>query len=228
MANRNWMSGGKIYSMHVKPVLLDCNFEVDADDAAGFGITNLKGPCIQAVYMHSTAATPSSVNPAAGTIVVRLSDAYSRSFISGVSAKISPNSGSDVKIDNSALTAGVAYVISILGNASAAKWHLIGVPAGVTPAVGVSFIALSNGGAGNVLTSRVQTAAAAGTGIASIESLGNMDLSLNPLPSANQGYGAQIILQCRDYTGALANPAEGSVICLAFYLSDSSITVQGE
>jgi hypothetical protein len=69
---------------------------------------------------------------------------------------LAPNSGADVKIDNSAMTAGQLYTITTLGNATAAKWTAIGVPAGVTPAVGVSFIALTNGGAGNVLTSKVQ------------------------------------------------------------------------
>lgn len=55
MANRNWASGGKIYSMHVKPVLLDCNFIVDSANGNGLGIRSLKGPCVSAVYMHSSA-----------------------------------------------------------------------------------------------------------------------------------------------------------------------------
>lgn len=225
MANRNFASAGKIYSMHVMPVLLDCSFTVD--DSQTIGISNLKGPAIQAVYMNSAAATPSGPNPAAGTIVVRLSDNYNR-VLRVLDARISPASGSDVKIDNSAMTAGVAYVITTLGNATAAKWHAIGVPAGVTPAVGVAFIAASNGGAGNTLTSRVQTSAAAGTGVASIEIVGNPNVSVAPDPTANQGYGAQIILQCRDYAGALVAPAAGSVIALDMYLSNSSILIQGE
>lgn len=225
MANRNWASGGKIYSMHVSPVMIDCRFEIDVD--AANGIANLKGPAISAVYSHSTAATPSSPNPAAGTIVIRLSDNY-QGLYSGVKAHIqSALSGSDVKIDNSAMTAGVAYTITTLGNASATKWHTIGVPAGVTPAVGVSFVALSNGGAGNVLTSRVQASATTST-VASIEIVGQANLSLNPTASANQGYGGQIILQCRDYAGALVQPAEGSIIYLMFYLSNSSVLIAGE
>jgi hypothetical protein len=230
MANRNFASGGKIYSMHVMPVLLDCNFIVDAADEDGYGITNLKGPAIADVFMNTSAGTPASDSPepAAGTIVVRLADNFNRQFISGLHVIQSPLSGSDVKIDNSAMTAGVAYTITTLGNATAAKWHAIGVPAGVTPAVGVSFIAASNGGAGNTLTSRVQITAATGSGIASIEVVGNPDLSISPSPSANQGYGGQIILQCRDYAGAIAAPADGSRISLAFYLSNSSVVIQGE
>lgn len=226
MANRNFASGGKIYSMHVSPVLLDCNFQVDATNANG--ITSLKGPCISAVYMHSTHATPSAFNPASGTILVQLQDNYNGVYSAGQPTIISPASASDVKIDNSAMTAGVAYTITTLGNATAAKWHTIGVPAGITPAVGVSFIALSNGGAGNTLTSRVQTSAAAGSGIASIEMVKNPNNTLAPDPSINQGYGGYIIFQCRDYAGALAAPAAGSIISLSFYLRNSSVTVSGE
>lgn len=229
MANRNFASGGKIYSMHVSPVLLDCNFIVDADNTNGLGIRSLKGPAIQAVYMHSSIATPSALNPNPqnGVIVVRLSDNYNRIFNSVRANLSSPLSGSDVKIDNSAMTAGVAYTITTLGNATAAKWRAIGVPAGVTAAVGVSFIAASNGGAGDTLTSRVQAVATSST-VSSIEVVGNPDLSIAPAPSANQGYGGQIILICRDYAGAIVAPADEVKIGLQFYLSNSSIVVQGE
>lgn len=226
MANRNFASGGRIYSMHVMPVLIDCNFIVDSSNADG--ITSLKGPLVQDVFMN-TSVTPSASNPnpAAGTIVVRLENGYNRLFSEYTSIQ-SPTSGSDVKIDNSALTEGVAYQITTLGDATEAKWHAIGVPAGVTPAVGVSFIAASDGGSGNTLTSRVQASATAGSGIASIELMGNQTLSISPDPRANQGYGAQFILQCRDYAGAIAAPADGSLISLSFYVSNSSITIQGE
>lgn len=207
------------------PVALDCNFSVLASNGAG--LTGLVGPYISAVWMHSSAPSASNPNPASGTIVIRLQDNYKLLYMHGSSFQ-SPNSGSDVKIDNSAMTAGVAYVITTLGNASAAKWHAIGVPAGVTPAVGVSFIAASNGGAGNTLTSRVQTSAAAGSGVASIEIVGDPNASISPDPTANQGYGAQIILQCRDYAGAIVAPADGSKIRLSLLLSNSSVLVGGE
>lgn len=226
MANRNWANGKKISAMHVLPAILDCNFVVAAADTGGLGITSLKGPAISAVYMH-TSATPaaSNPNPASGTIIVRLANNYAQNIANVRGMIQSPNSGSDVKIDNSAMTAGVAYVITTLGNATAAKWHAIGVPAGVVPAVGVSFTAASNGGAGNTLTSRVQTSAAAGSGVCTIEVVGSPALSSNPSPSANQGYGAQIILQCRDYAGAIVAPTDGSVITVVIYLDESSIVI---
>lgn len=225
MANRNFASGGKIYSMHVMPVLLDCNFVVDATDEDGLGITDLKGPAISAVYMHSTAATPSDLNPAAGTIVVQLQDNYNRAFISGLHAIQSPLSGSDLLVASAGLTAGIAYTISVIGTTTTAAWHALGVPAGVTPAVDVSFIAAATSAVG---TGAVQITAAAGSGIASIEVVGDPDQSIAPNPNANQGFGGQIILQCRDYAGAIAAPADGSKISLAFYLSNSSIVISGE
>lgn len=224
MANRNFSSGGKLYSMHTMPVIIDCNFIVDSTSTNG--ISSLKGPTVQAVYMN-TSASASSTNPAAGTIIVQLQDNYNQLMAYDFSI-ISPNSGSDVKIDNSAMTAGVAYTITTLGNASTAKWIAIGVPAGVTPAVGVSFVAASNGGAGNTLTSRVQASATAGSGIASIEMVGKPNLSIAPNRLVQSSYGAQFILQCRDYAGAIAAPAAGSTIAIKMLLSNSSVQVQGE
>lgn len=225
MANRNWSSGGKIYSMHTSPVLLDCNFVVDAANGNGLGIRSLKGPAIQAVYMHSSAATPSSINPASGTIVVQLADNYNRS-LSGFNAIVSPVSGSPL----TATTAHTPVIIVSLGTATAAQsladFRAVGLPRGITPAVGVSFVPTSSATIGHSAT--VEIAAAAGSGICSIETLGDPNLSIAPDPTQNQGFGAQIILQCRDYAGAIAAPADGSVISLAFYLSNSSILVQGE
>lgn len=212
--------------MHTSPVIIDCNFIVD--DTQTIGISSLKGPCVNAVYMHSAAATPSGVNPAAGTIVVQLADNYNMSLMSMRGMIQSPNSGSALKIDNSALTAKVAYVITTLGDATAAAWHTLGVPAGVTPAVGVSFIAASVGAGANSSTSRVQASAAAGSSVATIEIVGDPNLSIAPDPTVNQGYGASLILQCRDYAGAIVAPAAGSKISLAFLLSNSSVTISGE
>jgi len=268
MANRNYPSGGKIYTGHVKPLLFDCNFVVDSTNGNGLGIRSLKGPYVQNVFMHTTQtpgagntnpATPNfavtNPNPASGLIVVQFTDNFYRSY-SGFNAIASPASGSALKIDNSALTAGQAYIITTLGNATAAKWKAIGVPAGVTPAVGVSFIAASNGGSGNTLTSRVMVAST--SGITDIETVGDPNLSIAPSVTA-QGFGAQMILQCLaptiavtsgtagnavtlnagttlEATGggtvastmAVTAPADGTVISLGFLLGDSSILLQGE
>lgn len=238
MANRNWANGKKISIMHVEPVLLDCNFIVDSTNGNGLGIRSLKGPAVQNAFMHTTTtpgagntnpSTPNvpvtNPNPASGTIVIQLQDNYNRS-LSGTHANVSPTSGSSIAISSAGTVAGIAYIITTVGSTTTADWHALGVPAGVTPAVGVAFIAASTTtkpGSGVVMIT-----AAAGAGICSIETVGDPNLSIAPDLSRSQGYGAQIILQCRDYAGAIAAPANGTVISLQFLLSNSSITVQGE
>lgn len=238
MANRNFASGGKIYSMHVKPVLLDCNFVVDSSNVNGLGISSLKGPMIQNVFMHTSAtpangntnpATPNisvlNPNPAAGTIIVQFQDNFNRSF-SGFNQNRSALAGSA----STSTTNHVASVITTLGTATPAQslseFQAKGLPKGITPAIGVSFVATASGVIGH--SAAVDTPAAAGSGIMNIEVLGDPNLSIAPIPNAGQGYGASMILQCRDASGAIAAPADNSVISLSFYLSDSSVTIQGE
>lgn len=222
MANRNFSSGGKLYSMHTMPVLVDCNFVVDSTNGNGLGIRTLKGPLVANVYMN-TSATPASgnPNPAAGSILIQLQDNYNRS-LSGFDARVSPVSGTPL----TATTAGTPVIIVSLGTATAAQWQAKGLPTGVTAAVGVAFVPTASGTIGG--SAAVEIAAATGTGIASIETLGDPNLSIAPNPNANQGYGASFILQCRDYAGAIAAPANGSVISIAMYLSNSSVQVAGE
>ncbi len=218
MANRNFPSQ-RLYSMHAMQVQIDASFTVLATNADG--ISGLKAPGVQNIFMHtSTTPSASNPNPAAGNIIVRLQDNYQR--LIAVEAMLqSANSGSDVKIDNSAMTAGAVYVITTLGNATAAKWHTIGVPAGVTPAVGVSFVAASNGGAGNTLTSRVQTQATMTT--MNIAVVGNPDTTVAPNPTANQGYGASLILQSFDAAGALIAIPDGAKVFLKLIMSNSTV-----
>jgi hypothetical protein len=221
MSNRNYANGGKIHSMRGGLTIVDCNFVVDSTNGNGLGIRSLKGPLVKNVFMYTT-ATPAAgnPNPADGTIVVQLEDNFN-SLLSGFEAIVSPVSALSVKIDNSILVPGIAYIITTLGDASVAKWQAIGVPSGVTPAVGVSFVATSDGGAANVSTSRVMTAAVLGSGICTIETVGDSNLSLHPDASKQQGFGGQIILQCRDFAGAAAAPVDGTVISLSFLLNNS-------
>ena len=220
MANRNFSNGGKIRIMHIEPVLVDCNFIVDSTNGNGLGVRSLKGPLVQNVYMH-TSATPATgnPNPASGTILIQLADTYNRS-LSGFNSNVSPVSGSALKIDNAALTAGVPYIITTVGNSTLATWQAIGLPSGVTPAIGVPFIATGTGGTANVSTSRVETTASGGSTIMSIETVGDPNTSITAL---NTGYGAYFICQCRNISGAVAAPADGTTISLAFYLKNSSV-----
>lgn len=219
MANRNWSSGGKIYSMHTMPVLLDCNFVVDSTNGNGLGIRQLKGPTIANVYMK-TSATPAAgnPNPGTGTIVIQFADNYNRS-LSGFSSIVSPLSGTPL----TSTTAGTAYVIVSLGTASAAQWTAAGLPNGFAPAVGAAFIATATGTIGG--SASVEVVATAGSGITSIETVGDPNQTIAPI--GTPGAGAQIIAQCFA-SGIQTAPANGTVISLSFLLSNSSVQVAGE
>lgn len=234
MANRNFSNGGKIWAMESAPVLISCNFVVDSANGNGLGLRSLKGPLVQNVFMHTSASpgsgnsnpatpniSPLNPNPAAGSIIIQLQDNYNRS-LSGFNAIVSPVSGTPL----TATTAGTPVVIVSLGTATAAQWQAVGLPKGISPAVGVSFSPTSSATIGG--SAAVEIAAAAGSAVMSIETLGDPNLSLAPSPSANQGFGGQIILQCRNVSGAIAAPADGSVISISMYLSNSSVSVQGE
>lgn len=236
MANRFFPNVGHFYSTHYLPVQLDCNFIVDSTNGNGLGIRSLKGPGIVNVFMH-TSASPgvgnngiTNPNPAAGTILVQFADNYNRIY-TGSDSIVSPL-GSSIKVDASdaALTPGVAYVITILGDATAADWVALGVPPGVTPAVGCAFIALVSG-SGVASVSRVAPTAAAGSNIFRIETVGDTNQSIAP-NALLQPYGAQVILQCRNDSSSdasqIAAPANNSVISLNFLMSNSSLKVAGE
>ena len=50
MANRNYVSGGKIFSMHVSPVFLDCTVQIGAAGA----VSSFTGSTIKSVVLVST------------------------------------------------------------------------------------------------------------------------------------------------------------------------------
>jgi hypothetical protein len=159
----------------------------------------------------------------AGVIIVQLQDNYNR-VLKGFKSIVSPLSGTPL----TATTAGVASVIVSLGTATLAQWQAVGLPIGIVPAVGVSFVPTTSATIGG--SAAIEITASLGSGITTIETVGDANLSIAPnlSPSTNQGYGAQFILQARNYAGAITAPADGSVISLAFLLNNSGVTVSGE
>lgn len=217
MANRNY-SNSRIYTGHVMPVLLDCNFIVDSANGNGLGIRSLKGPYVQNVFMK-TSSTPAggNPNPDTGIIVVQFQDNYNRSF-SGFNAIVSPLSGTPL----TSTTTGTTYVIVSLGTATLAQWQTAGLPHGFTPAVGAAFVATATGTIGG--SAAVEITATAGSNITDIETVGDPNATL---ANADQFIGGQVILQCFKNAVKTA-PADGSVISLGFYLSNSSVLNNGE
>lgn len=236
MANRNF-ANSRIYTGHVMPVLLDCNFVVDSTNGNGLGIRNLKGAYVQNVFMH-TSSTPglgnsnpqtpgllvTNPNPASGVIVVQLQDNYNR-LLTGTSSLVPP-----IGTPTSSPTAGGAYILTSLGTATAAQCVAAGIPAGVVaagpgglPALGTAFIATGGTIGGSATAAPTATA---GAGIDTIDTVGDSNQAIAPV-EALQGFGAQLILECR-FEGAVTAPADGTVISLAMLLSNSSILIAGE
>lgn len=206
MSNRRYTQF--FYSAHAMPVLMDCNIAIGASGAVG----TLKGPGISSV-----------TRLAAGIYKVRFADNYNKLF--GFWGHLrAPVTGADVAAGS--LTPGVVYQITALGTTTTANWVTAGVPAGITPAVGVSFLcAATSAGTG--------TAKALGvSGITNIEILGDSNLQLSPIGVGL--IGGYCIVKCLGPTAAddtalvATDPASGSVLFLNFYLSNSSVVVSGE
>lgn len=230
MAGRSWASS-RIFNGHIQPVHIDCNFVVDSTNGNGLGIRNLKGAYVQNVFMHTSAtpgvgnsnnltpATPiTNPNPASGLIVVQFMDAFYGSYAGGNSI-VSPLGSS-----SGAITAGNAYILTSLGTATSAQLHAAGIPKGVTPAIGVAFIAASS----ETLPGSATAASTTASTVANINIVGDSNIGLAPYPIAVQGYGGQIILECRNYSDAVAAPVDGTVIALSFLLSNSGVKIQGD
>lgn len=229
MANRRYTSQF-LYQFEAMPVLLSCNFIVDSANGNGLGIRSLKGEGVHAVYMH-TSSTPlaGNPNPASGLIMVQFSDPYARSLMGGRSI------GSPLDTSVTSTTNHAAQVITSLGTATLAQWQAVGLPLGVVPALGVSFIATASATIGGSAT----VAPVKSSNIVNIEFVGDasLDSAQNMIKTPSTGSllqaigqttGGYQILRCVDSSGALATPTDGTVIALSFLLSNSSVQVKGQ
>lgn len=231
MANRRWTSQF-LYQYEAMPVLVSCNFVVDAANGNGLGIRSLKGNGVQNVFMHTSTTPgrgnapigtsglvgPLNPNPGNGVILVQLTDNFNR-YLSGFNGRVSP-----VTSTQTTTTSHVAYVITSLGSATLAQWQTAGLPLGLTPTVGQAFIAIATGTIGGSAT--VAPTATAGSGVDHIEVLGDPNTTLSVAQSAING-GGLIVLECFAASVVTA-PADTTVIGLNFYLSNSSVTVNGQ
>lgn len=188
------LNGKSYYTNVVQPKVVNLQFTVTPTN--GLGITSLKSNgFVRNVFMH-TSTTPTAndgytnPNPAAGFALVQFKNNFNY-YLNGLAQFRTPTA-TDTKVDNSELTAGQAYVITTLGDATAAIWTAIGVPPGVTPAVGVSFIALTVGAGANASTSRVQLPTT--SGIYQVEMIGNPGAMTSNSNIASNG-GAWLMMQ---------------------------------
>lgn len=202
---------------------IDCNFIVDSTNGNGLGVRSLKGSGCAHVYMHTSAtAAAGNPNPAAGYILVQLANNYS-GYIGGYSGFVSPVSGSNVNI-SSGLTQFNPYVITSVGTSTAANWQAVGLPAGLTPTVGQSFIATtSSAGTG---TGVVQAPLSTGSNTLYIDVIGDANQSVSATSGANilmrvMGGSIPIALPSPSPTPlplAATAPANNTVIGLRFVM----------
>lgn len=202
MANRRFNQF--FNTLHKMPVLLDCHFAVDSTAANGIG--TLRGGGVQAVYMHSSSPGASNPNPAAGLVLVQLQDNYNKlfGFNHGIKA---PNSGASLLVASAGLTVGQAYAITIVGTTTTAAWIALGVPRGIVPAVGVPFVAAATSALG---TGAVQLPATAGSGIVSMEVIGNSNLAIQSTAGNNSGASSGSYLVFRTNGLSFAGSALGT------------------
>lgn len=214
------------YNKHAKLVWLESKFVVTPTDARGItlpsGQTQLS-PGISNVFMHtSTTPAAGNPNPAAGEIMIQFTNSY-RTYYSGTTSLVSPLVGSA----STSTTTNVINVIAALGTATTAQWQVVGLPIGITPAVGVAFVATSSALIGGSAT--VDLRAAAGAGIDHCEVVGsnfqsNLTNGSIQNPSVALAAGGYLYLACFKNT-ALTAPTTGTLMTLGFLLGDSSARV---
>ena len=222
---------GHFYVPHTRPILIDCNFIVDPANGNGLGIRSLKGQGVRNVFMH-TSSTPGvgndgyvNPNPASGNILVQFRDNFTR-YYGGFSGFIPPVSGTPILVASAGVTAGTAYTIVSVGTTTQAGWQSLGLPAGVIPNVGASFIASVTGTATG--TGAVEVPASGYSGIDHIEVVGDPNQTIAPLGIAgSKNFGAWIV-HAALFEGALTAPATNTVIGMEFYFGQSSVQVAGE
>ncbi len=222
VARGNGQNGGHFYSNITQPVVIFCNFIVDPANGNGLGVRSIKSNgYLDNVFMHTT-ATPGvgghglvNPNPQPGTIMFQFKNNY-RVYLGGFQGAVSPLSGTPL----TSTTLGLVYVIVSLGTTTTAQWNAAGVPAGITPAVGLAFVAKATGSIGG--TGSVEVPATAGSGITNYEVQGNTDLSVNSSIAANAG---EWVIVNAYASGVLTAPASGSTIGASFFLDISSVGI---
>lgn len=226
---RGGKNGGHYYSNITQPIRIAANWVVDSSNGNGLGIRSLKSNgWIRNVFMH-TSATPGSnngalnPNPAVGYALVQFKQNFNI-YMGGSVGFVSQLSGSSINV-TSGLTAGAAYVITSVGTTTVAQWQTLGLPAGLVPTVGQSFIAItSSAGTG---TGAVQAPATAGSGIVVSDVIGDPNQEINNSSIASNG-GAYVLIRFLAPTSSSVTtlvataPANNSVVGAFFEFDQSS------
>lgn len=236
MSNRRYETQF-MHSFSRKPVRLGCKFQVSSGNGAGvvavapptqpagFGQPNpsnlLFGKGISSVLGYSTAPAAGN-NMAQGNIQITLQDNY-YAFLGWSWDVIETVTGSAVNV-TTGLTLGKIYQIVTVGTTTTAGWQFLGVPAGITPAPGVAFVAAT----ASVGTGTGTVKAVGNAGVPyGLELAGDPNLTINPV-GQTQGFGGgpagYLLLQCwkptdsATTTAVLAQPADNTIFNLNLFL----------
>lgn len=213
-----------------QPIRIAANWVVDSTNGNGLGIRSLKSNgWVRNVFMH-TSSTPGrgnggylNPNPAAGYALVQFKQNFNI-YLGGNVGLVSQLSGSNVSI-SAGLTVGNPYVIVSVGTSTAANWEAVGLPLGLTPTVGQSFIATS--AVAGVGTGIVQAPAATGAGVVTSDVIGDPNQSIANASIASNG-GAWILIRFLGATNSSTTtlvataPANNSVAGAFFEFDQSS------
>lgn len=219
---RGSQNAGHYYSNIVMPYLIQVSFTVTSTN--GLGVTSVKSNgWVRNVFMH-TSTTPSvgndgvtNPNPESGVVLIQMKQNFNVFLGAQLAYLQAPVTGGA----GGTLTANKAYQIVTVGTTTTAQWVAGGFPAGVTPAVGASFIASTSGAIGGTGTFKGLTV----SGVDGFEVLGDPNQTISNSNIAVNG-GAYIIGQ---FTAAdvLTNPTDTTVVGLNLFFDRSSVTIDG-
>lgn len=186
------LNGKSIYTNVAKPILVNCQFTVNHTNSAGLGITSLKSNgYIEAVFMNTTQTPGRSAggilnpNPIAGYAMVIFKNNFNY-YLGGFSGQTAVTTSNST----TSLTTGNVYVITLVGTTTTAQWQAAGLPYGLTPTVGQSFVAIATASLSGSGTVGIPGVLAAPT----VSIIGDPNQSIANLNVA-QNAGARVIVQ---------------------------------
>lgn len=196
-----------------------------------------QGPSIPIIFTVTSASASSGAiyTDGSGHLYVVSATIASQTTlnVSGIGAPIGATltkvSGTgDASITFSAAVAGYATGFAFaqtVKDTNLADWNAVGLPKGLVPTVGQSFVAIATGAG----ASTGQVHAVGVSGITSIEVVGDPNLSFGPAPQGGSpNVGAWILIQFTAATNSSTTtlvataPAASSVVGLSFYVDYKS------
>lgn len=149
---------------------------------------------------------------------VTITGSTNQIIVTGAATDSSTQFSNVPNAQTSGFTVGAITFTSLVND-----WHHVGFPLGFVPSVGAAFYATATGGATNT-TGRVKALGLSGVLGYEIVGVSNQ-LIANSNIAANAG--AQVLIKFLDPAGAVANPADTSIVNLSLEFDQSSVTIDG-